>query len=57
MRDLQAKVERRVVNRAFAIQGIPKSFVYDRSGKLVATAIDRRTEQQFLTMLEKAGLR
>jgi hypothetical protein len=57
VRDLQAKVERRVVNRAFAIQGIPKSFVYDRSGKLVATAIDRRTEQQFLTMLEKAGLR
>jgi peroxiredoxin len=47
----------RVVNQAFAIQGIPKSFVYDRSGKLVATAIDMRTERQFLAMLEKAGLR
>jgi peroxiredoxin len=47
----------RVVNQAFAIQGIPKSFVYDRSGKLVATAIDMRTEQQFLAMLDKAGLR
>jgi thiol-disulfide isomerase/thioredoxin len=47
----------RVVNRAFAIQGIPKSFVYDRSGKLVATAIDMRTERQFLDMLAKAGLR
>jgi peroxiredoxin len=46
----------RVVNQAFAIQGIPKSFVYDRSGKLVATAIDMRTEQQFLAMLAKAGL-
>lgn len=46
-----------VVNRAFAIQGIPKSFVYDRSGKLAATAIDMRTELQFLAMLEKAGLR
>jgi peroxiredoxin len=47
----------RVVNRAFAIQGIPKSFVYDRSGKLVATAIDMRTERQFLDMLGKAALR
>lgn len=47
----------RVVNKAYAIQGIPKSFVYDRSGKLVATAIDMRTERQFLAMLEKAGLR
>jgi peroxiredoxin len=47
----------RSVKRAFAIQGIPKSFVYDRSGKLVATAIDMRTERQFLAMLEQAGLR
>jgi peroxiredoxin len=47
----------RVVNQAFAVQGIPKSFVYDRSGKLEATAIDMRTERQFLAMLEKAGLR
>ena len=47
----------RVVNQAFAIQGIPKSFVYERSGRLVATAIDMRTERQFLAMLEKAGLR
>ncbi len=47
----------RAVNQAFAIQGIPKSFVYDRSGKLVATAIDMRTERQFLDMLGKAGLR
>jgi peroxiredoxin len=47
----------RAVHRAFAIQGIPKSFVYDRSGKLVATAIDMRSERQFLAMLEQAGLR
>lgn len=47
----------RAVNRAFAIHGIPKSFVYDRDGKLVAEAIDMRTERQFVAMLAKAGLR
>jgi len=46
----------RKVNDQFAVQGIPKSFLYDRDGKLVATAIDMRTRQQFLTMLAKAGL-
>jgi hypothetical protein len=38
------------------VEGIPKSFVYDRDGKIVATAIDMRTKQQFLAMLAKAGL-
>jgi hypothetical protein len=38
------------------VEGIPKSFVYDREGKIVATAIDMRTKQQFLAMLAKAGL-
>src|ERR1700729_1295538 len=46
----------RQVNELFGVEGIPKSFVYDRDGKLVATAIDMRTRQQFLTMLAKAGL-
>jgi peroxiredoxin len=47
--------ERRV-NDLFQIQGIPKSFVYDRDGKLVAQSIDMRTQKQFLDMLAKAGL-
>jgi len=46
----------RVVNKQFAIRGIPKSFVYDRSGMLVAEAMDMRTQRQFLNMLAAAGL-
>jgi len=46
----------RRVNELFAVLGIPKSFLYDRDGKIVATAIDMRTRQQFLAMLAKAGL-
>jgi len=44
------------VGQLFGVVGIPKSFVYDRDGKLVAWAIDRRTEHQFLDMLKQAGL-
>ena len=46
----------RKVNTIFEIDGIPKSFVYDRSGKLVAQSIDMRTQRQFLEMLGQAGL-
>ncbi|HUI77789.1 MAG TPA: TonB family protein [Bryobacteraceae bacterium] len=46
----------RKVNELFAVEGIPQSFLYNREGKLVAQAIDRRTEQQFLAMLKQAGL-
>jgi peroxiredoxin len=46
----------RKVNELFQIEGIPKSFVYDRDGKLVSQAIDMRTQRQFLEMLEHAGL-
>lgn len=46
----------RKVNDLFQVQGIPKSFVYDRSGKLVTESIDMRTEKQFLQMLAEAGL-
>ncbi len=45
------------VSKLFGADGIPKSFVYDRGGKLVATAIDMRTMGQFLAMLAKAGLK
>jgi peroxiredoxin len=46
----------RRVNELFQIEGIPKTFVYDRSGKLVAQSIDMRTRRQFLEMLAQAGL-
>ena len=46
----------RQVNGMFAVEGIPKSFVYDREGKLVTQSIDMRTQKQFLEMLAKAGL-
>ena len=46
----------RKVNEMFATDGIPKSFVYDRAGKLVAQSIDMRTRKQFLEMLAKAGM-
>ena len=44
------------VNNLFQVDGIPKSFVYDREGKLVAQSIDMRTRSQFLEMLAQAGL-
>jgi peroxiredoxin len=47
----------RKVNDLFVVEGIPKSFVYDRDGKLVAQSIDMRTQKQFLEMLGKAGLK
>jgi peroxiredoxin len=46
----------RKVNELFQVEGIPKSFVYGRDGKLVAQAIDMRTRNQFLEMLKRAGL-
>jgi len=46
----------RKVNDLFVVEGIPKSFVFDRSGKLVAQSIDMRTRAQFLGMLSQAGL-
>src|SRR6516162_3728138 len=46
----------RKVNEMFQVEGIPKSFVYNRAGKLVAQSIDMRTQKQFLQMLAQAGL-
>jgi peroxiredoxin len=45
------------VNKLFQVVGIPKSFVYNREGKMVAQSIDMRTERQFLEMLAEAGLK
>lgn len=44
------------INRRFLIQGIPKSLVYDHTGKLVAQSPDMRTMSQFLDMLRRTGL-
>ena len=44
------------VAKEFHIEGIPKSFVFNREGKLVAESIDQRTQHQFLVMLAQAGL-
>jgi thiol-disulfide isomerase/thioredoxin len=44
------------VHKQFHIEGIPKSFVYNREGKLVAQSLDECTPRQFLRMLGKAGL-
>ena len=46
----------RKVNELFIVEGIPKTFIYDREGKLVAQSIDMRTQKQFLEMLGKAGI-
>ena len=46
----------RKVNELYQVEGIPKSFVYNRDGKLVAQSIDMRTRNQFLEMLSQAGL-
>jgi hypothetical protein len=35
---------------------MPESFVFDREGKLVAVAINKRTQRQFLNMIALAGI-
>jgi peroxiredoxin len=44
------------VGDLFQVDGIPKSLVYNREGKLVTESIDMRTQHQFLEMLAQAGL-
>ncbi len=46
----------REVNKAYGVEGIPKSFIFDSKGNLVTLAIDMRTERQFLDLLKEAGL-
>lgn len=47
----------RRVSNLFLIDGIPKTFIYNREGKLAAESIDMRTDKQFLEMLSAAGIR
>jgi thiol-disulfide isomerase/thioredoxin len=44
------------VHKLFHIEGIPRTFLFGRDGKLLAVAIDQRTMRQFLTMLGKTDL-
>jgi len=44
------------VAKEFHVDSLPRNFVFDREGKLVAEAIDMRTQRQFFDMLAKAGL-
>ena len=48
--------EGRKVHESFDVEGIPKSFLFGRVGKIVGQAIDMRTERQFREMLKGAGL-
>jgi peroxiredoxin len=43
--------------KSFHVDGIPKSFIFDRTGKLVTESIDMRTQGQFLQMLALADIR
>jgi thiol-disulfide isomerase/thioredoxin len=44
------------VFQQFHIQGIPRTFLFDRDGKLISEAIDQRSQRQFLVMLSKTDL-
>ncbi len=47
----------KIVAPKFHVDGaIPKGYVLDRDGKLVAEAIDMRTQRQFLNMIAMAGI-
>jgi hypothetical protein len=47
----------KIVAPKFHVDGaVPKSYVLDRDGKLVAEAIDQRTQRQFLNMIAMAGI-
>jgi hypothetical protein len=41
----------------YNIEGIPRSFLYDREGKVLAEAVDMRARQQIMEMLGQAGLK
>ena len=38
-------------------EGLPRTFVFDRDGKLTGESIDMCTQRQFFVMLSKAGLK
>jgi len=46
----------RKVTERFHVEGIPRTIVFDRAGKIVAQVIGSRTQQQFAYTLSQAGL-
>lgn len=42
--------------KAFHVDGLPRNFVFDREGKLVAESMDQVSQPQMLAMLANAGL-
>jgi len=44
------------VHKQFHVEGIPRSFLFNRDGKLIAEAIDRRVMHQWLEMLSQTDL-
>jgi peroxiredoxin len=46
----------RKVNTAFSVEDVPKSFIFDREGRLAAQTIHMRTESRLLELLKLAGL-
>lgn len=44
------------IGAMFHIDGVPRTFVFDRDGKLVAESIDLSTQRQLFGMLATAGL-
>lgn len=45
------------VHKQFHVTGIPKTFVFDREGKLVGETIDQATQKQFFALLGRTGLK
>lgn len=44
------------VHKEFHIQGIPRTFIFDRDGKLIGETIDQGTWKQFMVILSKTDL-
>ncbi len=44
------------IHQQFHVDGIPRTYLFNRDGKLLAVAIDQRTRRQFLDMLSKTDL-
>lgn len=41
----------------YGVTGIPTTVVYDRKGRIVAQVVGSRGEQEFVSLLRKAGLK
>jgi peroxiredoxin len=45
------------VRERFRVAGIPKTFLYDREGRLAGQTLDRTTASGWIALLNRAGLR